>query len=111
LRSAQDRPWCEAAISRKFAPGTSGPSFGNALRYFSNIRNPGVDNFDFSVQKDFKIPVREAIRLTFSADFFNLPNHPEFAEPNSDPTVGNFGSITRTALGNRTILLGLHFYF
>jgi len=86
-------------------------AFGNAPRYFSNIRNPGVDNFDFSLQKDFRIPVREGTRLTFSADFFNLPNHPEFAEPNSDPTVGNFGSITRTALDNRVVQLGLHVYF
>jgi hypothetical protein len=86
-------------------------AFGNAPRYFSNIRNPGVDNFDFSVQKDFRIPVREQMRLTFSADFFNLPNHPEFAEPNADPTVGNFGQISRTALNSRTIQLGLHLYF
>jgi len=86
-------------------------AFGNAPRYFSNIRNPGVNNFDFSLQKDFKIPLREQTRLTFSADFFNLPNHPEFAEPNADPTVSNFGQISRTALNNRTIQLGLHLYF
>ena len=86
-------------------------AFGNAPRYFSNLRNPGVNNFDFSLQKDFKIPVREQTRITFSADFFNLPNHPEFAEPNTDPTKGNFGSIRRTALNNRTLQLGLHVYF
>src|SRR5215472_14590032 len=84
-------------------------AFGNAPRYFSNIRNPGVNNFDFSLQKDFKI--REQTRLTFSSDFFNLPNHPEFAEPNADSTNSNFGSISRTALNNRTIQLGLHLYF
>lgn len=86
-------------------------AFGNAPRYFSNIRNPGVNNFDFSVQKDLKIPAGEQARLTFSADFFNLPNHPQFAEPNADPTIGNFGQISRTALNNRTIQLGLHLYF
>ncbi len=86
-------------------------AFGNAPRYFSNIRNPGVNNFDFSLQKDFKIPAGEQTRLTFSADFFNLPNHPEFAEPNADPTVSNFGQISRTALSSRTIQLGLHLYF
>jgi len=86
-------------------------AFGDAPRYFSNIRNPGVNNFDFSLQKDFKIPAGEQTRLTFSADFFNLPNHPEFAEPNSDPLNQNFGSIGRTALNNRTIQLGLHLYF
>jgi len=86
-------------------------AFGNAPRYFSNIRNPGVNNFDFSLQKDFKIPTREQMRLTFSADFFNLPNHPEFAEPNADPRVSNFGETSRTAFNSRTTQLGLHFYF
>jgi hypothetical protein len=86
-------------------------AFGNAPRYFSNLRNPGVNNFDFSLQKDFKIPEGEQTRLSFSADFFNLPNHPEFAEPVSDPLNPRFGSIGRTALNNRTIQLGLHLYF
>jgi Carboxypeptidase regulatory-like domain/TonB dependent receptor len=86
-------------------------AFGDAPRYFSKIRNPGVNNLDFSVQKDFKVPAGEQTRLTFSGDFFNLPNHPQFAEPNADPTVGNFGQISRTALNNRTIQLGLHLYF
>jgi hypothetical protein len=86
-------------------------AFGNAPRYFSNLRNPGVNNLDFSLQKDFRIPAGEQTRLTFRADFFNLPNHPEFAEPNADPTNQNFGTIGRTAFNNRTIQLGLHLYF
>jgi hypothetical protein len=104
---------CPASNLIVFRPGPFDvtKAFGNAPRYFSNIQNPGVNNFDFSVQKDFKIPAGEQTRLTFSADFFNLPNHPEFAEPNADPTVGNFGQISRTALNSRTIQLGLHLYF
>jgi len=97
-------------------PDPTGPfdvqkAFGNAPRYFSNLRNPGVNNLDFSVQKDFRIPAGEQTRLTFSADFFNLPNHPEFAEPIADPLNPSFGTIGRTALNNRTIQLGLHLYF
>jgi hypothetical protein len=114
-------------------PGTglvnlTGPSdvhkaFGNAPRYFSGVRNPGVDNLDFSLQKDMRIPVGEQTRLVFSADFFNLLNHPEFAEPNADPTSGyhaaasgqratGFGTIGSTsAIPNRIIQLGLHLYF
>jgi Carboxypeptidase regulatory-like domain/TonB dependent receptor len=99
-------------------------AFGDAPRFFSNVRNPGVDNLDFSLQKDFKIPLGEQTRLTFSADFFNLPNHAQFAEPNSDPETGyhpatstgkratGFGTIGSTSsLPNRTIQLGLHLYF
>lgn len=98
-------------------------AFGDAPRFFSNVRNPGVDNLDFSVQKDFRIPVGERTRLTFSADFFNLPNHAQFAEPDADPTTGyhpetpgergtGFGTIGSTSsLPNRVIQLGLHLYF
>ena len=100
-------------------------AFGNAPRFFPNVRNPGVDNLDFSLQKDFKMPFGEQTRLTFSADFFNLPNHAQFAEPNADPTTGyhpadpslgkrgtGFGTIGSTSsLPNRIIQLGLHLYF
>ncbi len=97
--------------------------FNNQPRFFANVRNPGVDNLDFSLQKDFKIPAGEQTRLTFSADFFNLPNHAQFAEPAGDPTLGyfpaangnraaGFGAISGTSFyGNRVIQLGLHLYF
>jgi len=98
-------------------------AFGNAPRFFAHVRNPGVDNLDFSLQKDFKIPAGEQARLTFSADFFNLPNHPQFAEPAGDPLLGyfpaangnraaGFGAVSGTSFyGNRVIQLGLHLYF
>jgi hypothetical protein len=97
-------------------------AFGNSPRFFSNVRNPGVNNLDLSLQKDFRIPVGEQTRMVFSADFFNLPNHAQFTEPNADPSTGyfaatpgsrgsGFGTISQTALPNRTIQLGLHLYF
>jgi len=92
-------------------PGDTAKAFGNAPRYFSNLRVPGMNNIDFSLQKDFKIPKGEETRLSFRADFYNAVNHPQFAAPNSDPAVGNFGTITSTAIPNRTLQLGLHLYF
>jgi Carboxypeptidase regulatory-like domain/TonB dependent receptor len=97
-------------------PTPSGPSdpmkaFGNAPRYFANIRNPGVNNLDFSLQKDVRLRAGEQTRLQVRADFFNLLNHPQFAEPISDPSDPGFSRITRTSLNNRTIQLGLHLYF
>jgi hypothetical protein len=85
--------------------------FGDAPRYYSNIRNPILNNLDFSLQKDFTIPAGEQTRLAFSADFFNLPNHPQFGEPASDPESSNFGKVLSTGPGNRIIQLGLHLYF
>ena len=91
-------------------PFDTNKAFGDAPRYFSYIRNPSVNNLDFSVQKDFKLP-GEQTRLMFRADFFNLPNHPQFAEPVGDLLNSSFGRITRTAINSRTVQLGLHFYF
>jgi hypothetical protein len=98
-------------LSTPTGPSDTKKAFGNAPRYFSSVRNPGVHNLDFSVQKDFAVPVREQMRFQFRADFFNLPNHPQFAEPVGDLLSSNFGKITRTSAGNRSVQLGFHFYF
>jgi hypothetical protein len=39
---------------------------------------PRFVNTDFSVIKDFPLPFREAMKLQFRAEFFNLLNHPQF---------------------------------
>ncbi|MFB3905768.1 MAG: TonB-dependent receptor domain-containing protein [Acidobacteriota bacterium] len=97
-------------------PNPTGPrdrnkAYGNAPRYFSNVRNPMVNNLDVSLQKDIGLPWGEETRLRVRGDFLNLPNHPQFAEPNGDLANPNFGRITRTSNNNRTVQLGLHFFF
>ena len=97
-------------------PAPTGPvdpnkAFGNAPRYFSNVRNPMVNNLDVSVQKDVGLPFGEETRVRIRADFLNLPNHPQFAEPIGDLGNSNFGRITRTANSNRTVQLGVHLFF
>jgi hypothetical protein len=98
-------------LVRPTGPGDPAKAFGNAPRYFSYIRNPGPNNLDLSIQKDFRLPGGEARRLQFRADLFNALNHPQFAEPISDPLNANFGRITRTAIPNRVVQLGLHLFF
>ena len=51
-----------------------GLTFGDAGRNFLN--NPGRTNFDIAVLKHFKI--REASRLEFRAEAFNVFNHTQF---------------------------------
>jgi hypothetical protein len=92
-------------------PGDPTKAFGDAPRYFSKVRVPGINNINFSLQKDFRIPMGEQTRLTFRADFYNLPNHPQFREPVSDPGQATFGTINSTSLDNRIVQLGLHLYF
>jgi hypothetical protein len=92
-------------------PGDPTRAFGNAPRYFSNIRHPGLNYVDFSLQKDFGVTREGQIRLRFRADVFNLFNHSQFGEAVSDPTNPNFGRILRTSVHNRNVQLGLHVYF
>ncbi len=85
--------------------------FGNAPRFFSNIRVDGIVSFDFSLQKEFKLPLNEQTKLRFQMDAFNLPNHPMFYAPGETANDPNFGKVTATSLPNRSIQLGLHLYF
>lgn len=94
---------------------------------------PGTKTMDLTVSKDFA--VTERVRATFSGDFFNLFNTPQFNQPNGDLTgasvcpssgllngspctpfnivsQGSFGTVT--ALGydsQRLIQLGLRVVF
>ncbi len=103
---------CPAAgLAAPTGPSDPNKAFGNAPRYFSNIRNPGLNNLDFSVQRDLKLAVGSQTRLQLRADFYNFLNRAQFAEPISDPSNPAFGRITRTALSSRTLQLGVHLYF
>jgi len=56
---------------------------------------PGLQNWNFAVAKVFPLGT-EKVHLRFRADFFNLFNHTNFANPVSNQSSGNFGKITAT---------------
>lgn len=56
---------------------------------------PGLANYDFTAAKNFALR-GERTRLTFRADFFNLFNHTNFANPVGNQSNANFGKITQT---------------
>ncbi len=56
---------------------------------------PGLQNWNFAVAKVFPLGT-ERVRLRFRADFFNLFNHTNFANPVANQSSGNFGKITAT---------------
>jgi len=57
-------------------PG-GGAHFGSAPR--NGFYGPHYHNFDFSISKDTKLSERVSLKL--AADFFNVFNHPNFANP------------------------------
>jgi len=68
--------------------------FGNAGRNIA--RSNAFFQFDLGVQKQFHLPITEATRLEFRAEFFNLFNKTNFQAATSDITSGAFGTITST---------------
>jgi hypothetical protein len=104
---------------------TAGTDIGNVGR--NCLRGPRQVNLDFSIAKLF--PLDESRSFEFRAEFFNLFNHPNFANPISnlnalfasggsiDPATGqvlnagNFGRIISTSNNPRIIQFALKFSF
>src|SRR5229473_2517776 len=105
--------------------GAMGTDIGNVGR--NCLRGPRQVNLDFSIAKLF--PIAESRNFEFRAEFFNLFNHPNFANPISnlnaliasggsiDPTTGrvlnpgNFGRIISTSNNPRILQFVLKFSF
>ena len=80
--------------------------FGNLGR--NAFRAPGLENWDFSANKNFRIT--ERFRLQFRSEFFNILNHTNFGLPNQTSNSSAFGTIT-TTYPARQIQFGLKLLF
>jgi hypothetical protein len=101
--------WFNTALGTPGAPwGTPALyTFGNAGRGF--VLGPGRTNIDVSLFKEFAIT--EQVRLQFRAEFFNLPNHPQFDLPNASIGTSVAGTISGTVGTPRDIQFGLRVVF
>ena len=116
---------CYAQGSSILLPPALG-QFGNLGR--NSFRDTGFRNVDFSVNKS--INLSERARLQFRAEFFNIFNHPNLANPYggqngygfNDPSAGGFGCGCATpdtaaanpvvgSGGSRAVQLGLKAIF
>lgn len=89
-------------------PSALGAPFGTVGRNICS--GPDQRNFDFSIIKF--IPINERYRAEFRAEFFNIFNNVNFANPASDIFVpATFGRITGTSSGPRVIQFALKFSF
>jgi hypothetical protein len=90
-------------------PNACTTGFGNLRRNL--YRGPFEQNWDFSLIKNFRFTERQQLR--FQTDFFNLWNHPNFANPASTDfeNPGAFAKIV-SAVGNpRLIQFSLRYAF
>src|SRR5260370_12127551 len=60
--------------------------FGNAAWTYNNIRDPGMNNLNISIDRTFR--VREKYSVEFSAQFTNALNHVQF-RPDINPSLGS----------------------
>lgn len=81
--------------------------FGNSLR--NVLTGPGQKNVDISFIKF--IPFGEKYRGELRAEFFNVFNSVNYANPNNNISGANFGRIERSATGPRVIQLAFKFKF
>ena len=79
-----------------FTPNTRG-QYGNLGAYV--LTGPGQHVFDFSIFKNNQIT--EQLNVQFRAEFFNVFNHTNFGNPNTNLNSGNFGIITGAARHER----------
>lgn len=74
----------------------------------NTLIGPGLQNWDFSVFKNTSI--NEKVNTQFRAEFFNVPNHPNFGVPGRILGTPTFGVITGAGAG-RIIQFGLKVLF
>ena len=90
---------------------TAPPSFtfGNTGRTLSNLRGPGVNNWDFALFKNTALT--ERVRLQFRTEFFNLFNRVQFQIPITTVGVPQFGVISLQANNPRLIQMALRLQY
>jgi len=81
--------------------------YGNSQR--NNLVGPSMVVVDGSLFKSFR--PTERTKLDLRAEFFNLPNRPNFGQPNATVGSPNYTRITTTRTDGRQIQLGLRLTF
>jgi hypothetical protein len=101
-----------------FGTGPGDTNFGDSG--VGIVRGPGQHNLDMAVERIF--PTTESSSFRFRAEFFNLTNTPQFANPNNsvdfvDGPNGpanlnpSFGMITATTTNPRIIQFAAKYLF
>ena len=87
-------------------------TFGTSPRTIATALQPGAENFDMSIFKEFPLSrFREGMRGEFRAEAFNTFNHPQFQGPDSTVGSSTFGLITSTVNNPRELQVALKVYF
>src|SRR5579884_2864295 len=108
--------WFNVNAIKAPLPGYSVDGIGNASRL--PIYNPGLDDWDISLFKNFRLGSNESRRLQFRFETYNTFNHTQFTnvdingkfDKNNNQINSDFGYFTAAALARR-VVLGVKLYF
>ena len=88
--SANGAQWFEPGVFQAAPTGTFAPRGSRNVVY-----GPGFSSFNAALQKSFHIiPGHENHALIFRAEAFNFVNHPNWDNPDVNPTSSTFGKVT-----------------
>ena len=98
------------------APARSGLGIGNASKF--PFTGPGVENFDVSLFKSFRLGASDARRVQFRLETYNSWNHAQFTAVDVNARFDargaqvnqGFGQYTATSASRRAVL-GVKLYF
>ena len=100
----QDNRNPDAAFDKTYFSSTP-PTGRDGTSGRNQYYGPGLANYNFAVSKSFPLGT-ERVHLRFRADFFNLFNHTNFANPVGSQSSGNFGKITATVASATATAVG-----
>jgi hypothetical protein len=87
-----------------------GTAFGDSSTGI--VDGPGQTNLDVAASKSIGLSwPRDGSSLEFRAEFFNVFNHPQFADPDTNFTSPGFGVVSSTSVNPRVGQLALRFNF
>lgn len=113
VQTAQGQGSVESRLNHFFNTAAFQPAglgFGNVGRNI--LRGPSQRNVDFSVLRRFPVKWVEHSAFEFRAEFFNLFNFANFANPGTDVAAQQtFGVITNTSTSPRIIQFALKYNF
>jgi hypothetical protein len=88
--STGNAQWFDPSVFHPADPGTFAPRDSRNI-----VKGPGFQSFNAALQKSFHvIPGHENHQLIFRAEAFNYLNHPNWDNPDVNPTSSTFGKVT-----------------
>jgi hypothetical protein len=102
-----------SAVPFSAVAATGGPQaidYGNSS--IGAVRGPGNDNWDMTLSKTTRVGgLREDATLDFRTEFFNVWNHPQYANPSTGVGTASYSVINASSVAPRLIQFALKYVF